>query len=72
MTPLCSRRSFVGLVSAFGIANLTDAKAASTSQSAAAGAAVFPGTFPAQDPALAKEIVAVSHGNLRPAGPFHG
>lgn len=64
MAPVCSRRSFVGLVSAFGVVNLGRADAGSVNQSSLVGAAVVYETFPAQDPALTREIVAVSHGNL--------
>jgi hypothetical protein len=60
-----SRRAFVSLASAFGAVGLgTTESIRAASQSAPLGGAILE-TFPAQDPALAKEIVAVSHFDLK-------
>jgi hypothetical protein len=61
-----SRRAFVGqlpAVVAVGVVGAQTALRASTPAGAAAGAGVGP-AFPAQDPALVREIVGVSHRDL--------
>src|SRR5262245_41554035 len=59
-----SRRSFVGFASAFGAIGFPPVASAQAGPSAPAANAVLE-NFPAQDPAAAKEIVRVSHFDLK-------
>ncbi len=63
MSQQWSRRWFVSLVPAIGAAGFGRLEAVSTAQSAPAGAVLE--SFPAQDPAVTKEIVSVSHADLK-------
>ena len=59
-----SRRSFVGAASAVGALALRRSEAVAAAQSSSPTGVVLE-SFPAQDPALAKEIVGVSHSDLK-------
>ncbi len=63
MSQQWSRRSFVSLASAVGAVGLAAMESTFAVQPAAKGDVLD--TFPAQDPAVTKEIVAVSHSDLK-------
>jgi hypothetical protein len=63
MSQQWSRRSFVSLASALGVVSLGRIESISAAQSAPTGAVLE--TFPAQDPMVTKEVVTVSHSDLR-------
>jgi hypothetical protein len=66
MSQQCSRRSFFGFSSGLSALGITTLAANAWGQPAAPTATVSAADiFPAQDPALVKEVVGVSHGNLK-------
>jgi hypothetical protein len=60
-----SRRAFVSVTSGLAVAGLSACPSNLFAQAAPAAPNLAPDAFPAQDPALVKEIVGVSHFNIK-------